>query len=146
MVHASLTFSSVTAASVSIASAVKPALFNAKESAIVKQPAWAAPSSSSGFVPLPSPKRALKPYGASFSAPDWVEMLPLPSLTVPCQRADALRCMFVSRNRDAWIADAFSVSPRSTRGKASLYQEPIGGFADARCDTIGALFFAASHR
>src|SRR5450755_82982 len=101
IVHASATFSSVTAASVSIASAVNPALFSAKESAIVKHPACAAPSNSSGFVPLPSPKRALKPYGASLSTPDWVEMLPLPSLTVPCQRADALRCMFVSRNCDA---------------------------------------------
>src|SRR5438045_2898910 len=93
MVQASPTFSSVTAASVSIASAVNPALFNANESAIVKHPACAAPSSSSGLVPLPSPKRALNPYGASLSTPDCVEMLPLPSLTVPCQRADALRCM-----------------------------------------------------
>src|ERR1700692_671704 len=118
IVHASFTFSRVTAASVSIAVAVNPALFNAKDSAIVKHPACAAPSSSSGFVPLPSPKRALNPYGASLKTPDWVEMLPLPSLTVPCQRADALRCMFVSRDCDTWIADTFSVSPRPTRGKA----------------------------
>ena len=61
IVQAPLTLSSVTAASVSMASAVKPALFSMNESAIVKQPACAAPINSSGLVPLPSPKRALKP-------------------------------------------------------------------------------------
>ena len=53
------TGSIVSRASVSMAVAVKPALLSVKDSAIVKQPAWAAATSSSGFVPLPSPKRAL---------------------------------------------------------------------------------------
>ena len=46
-------------ASLSMTSAVKPALFKKNETAIVKQPACAAAMSSSGLVPLPSPKRAL---------------------------------------------------------------------------------------
>ena len=53
------TGSIVRCASVSIAVAVKPALLSVNDSAIVKQPACAAASSSSGLVPLPSPKRAL---------------------------------------------------------------------------------------
>src|SRR5512137_1993985 len=79
-----------------MAVAVKPALFSVKDSAIVKQPACAAATSSSGFVPLPSPKRALNEYGVSCSVPLWAESVPLPSCVVPCQRAFALRCMFVS--------------------------------------------------
>src|ERR1700686_2025469 len=54
------TVSIVSCASVSIAVAVKPALSSVNDSAIVKQPACAAATSSSGFVPFPSPKRALK--------------------------------------------------------------------------------------
>ena len=57
------TVSIVSRASVSMAVAVKPALLSVKDSAIVKQPACAAAMSSSGFVPLPSPKRALNEYG-----------------------------------------------------------------------------------
>jgi hypothetical protein len=53
------TWSSESCASVSMASAVKPALSSANDSAMVKQPACAAAISSSGLVPLPSPKRAL---------------------------------------------------------------------------------------
>jgi hypothetical protein len=53
------TWSSVRRASVSIASAVYPALSSENDSAMVKHPAWAAAISSSGLVPLPSPKRAL---------------------------------------------------------------------------------------
>ncbi len=59
----------------------------------MKQPAWAAATSSSGLVPLPSPKRALNEYGTSLSVPLCTESVPLPSWVVPCQRADALRCM-----------------------------------------------------
>jgi hypothetical protein len=47
---------------------------------MVKQPAWAAPISFSGFVPgLPS-KRLENPYGYLSSAPLFVDMAPLPSL------------------------------------------------------------------
>src|SRR5271165_53667 len=66
------------------------------ESAMVKQPAWAPAINSSGLVPLPSPKRATNEYGVSFSVPLWVEIVPAPSLAVPCQRAEALRCIAVS--------------------------------------------------
>jgi hypothetical protein len=55
------TFSSRTDASVCMDSAVKPALPRPSDSAIEKQAACAAPMSSSGFVPGPSSKRALKP-------------------------------------------------------------------------------------
>ena len=63
------TVSIVSRASVSMAVAVKPALLSVNDSAIVKQPAWAAAMSSSGFVPLPSPNRALNEYGVSRSVP-----------------------------------------------------------------------------
>jgi len=49
------------------------------DSAIVKQPAWAAPISSSAFAPGLSSKRLAKPYGYLSSAPLFVEMVPLPS-------------------------------------------------------------------
>src|SRR6187455_259604 len=55
------TFSSRTAALVSMESAVKPSLPRPTESAIVKHAACAAAISSSGFVPGPSSKRDLKP-------------------------------------------------------------------------------------
>src|SRR5437667_2316892 len=68
------------------------------ESAIVKQPACAAAINSSGFVPLPSPNRAANEYGVSLSVPLCTDSVPLPSLTVPCQRAFALRCIICLRN------------------------------------------------
>ena len=43
----------------------EPALPRPADNAIVKHAACAAPMSSSGLVPGPSSKRALKPYGAS---------------------------------------------------------------------------------
>src|SRR5712664_3996738 len=53
------TWASVTSAVVSILSAVGPASIRNSESAIVKQPACAAPCSSSGFVPgVPSKRLA----------------------------------------------------------------------------------------
>lgn len=55
------TCSSATAASVSIRSAVKPASLRISDIAIVKQAAWAAPSSSSGLVPGTPSKRLAKP-------------------------------------------------------------------------------------
>jgi len=47
----------VTCAVASTKSGVKPALPSISDSAIAKQLAWAAPSSSSGFVPLPFSNR-----------------------------------------------------------------------------------------
>ncbi|PAV74863.1 hypothetical protein WR25_01079 [Diploscapter pachys] len=91
MVNPSPSFSSVTFALVSRLPCVLPAPASAKASAIVKQPAWAAAISSSGLVPGPSSNRVLKPYWASVSRPDWVEIWPLPSLPRPSYRADALR-------------------------------------------------------
>src|SRR5204863_1702923 len=61
------------------------------ENAIEKQPACAAAMSSSGFVPMPSSKRALNEYCVSLSTPLSVEMLPLPPFKSPRQTADALR-------------------------------------------------------
>src|SRR6185295_5549929 len=55
-------------------SGVRPALPSSAENAMEKQPAWAAPMSSSGFVPMPFSKRVLKEYCVSFSTPLSVEM------------------------------------------------------------------------
>src|SRR6266446_3718937 len=88
----------VNTASVSIASAVNPALLSMNDSAMVKQPACAAAINSSGFVPLPSPKRAANEKGVSFNVPLCTDSVPLPSLTVPCHRAFALRCIVCLRN------------------------------------------------
>src|SRR5216683_1738640 len=73
--------------------AVKPALPSCAESAIVKQPACAAASSSSGLVPTPFSNRVLKEYCVCLSTPLSVEMVPLPSFKPPCHTADALRCI-----------------------------------------------------
>src|SRR5271163_2231785 len=87
MAKPSATLSSVTSALVSICSAFSWASPKMSDSAIVKQPAWAAPISSSGFVPGFPSKRLAKPYGYLSSAPLFVEMAPLPSLTPPSQTA-----------------------------------------------------------
>jgi hypothetical protein len=50
------------------------------------QPACATAISSSGFVPLASPNRALKPWGVSFRVPLWVVRLPVPSLPLDGKR------------------------------------------------------------
>src|SRR5438128_11445591 len=83
--------SSDTVAVVSSFCAVMPASPNWADSAIVKQPACAAAISSSGLVPAPSSKRALKPYWVWFSTPLWVETVPLPSFRPPLQTALPLR-------------------------------------------------------
>ena len=51
-----------TLAVVSMRRGVKPALPSAEESAMEKQPAWAAPISSSGLVPVPCSKREENEY------------------------------------------------------------------------------------
>ena len=65
-----------------ISSAVKPAAFKTKLSFILKQPACAAATSSSGFVPTPSSKRELKEYCVLFNVVLCVVRCPLPSFPV----------------------------------------------------------------
>ena len=60
------------------------------ESAIEKQPACAAPISSSGFVPGPSSMRDLNEYGPS-KAPEPNSIRPVPSGSDPFHSACALR-------------------------------------------------------
>src|SRR5918995_3874662 len=74
-------------------SGVRPACPSSLDSAIEKQPAWAAAISSSGLVPFPCSKRVVKEYWVSDRTPLSVEMAPLPSLRPPFQTADALRFM-----------------------------------------------------
>ena len=57
--------SNLTLASVVIDSAVWPWSPSTTDSAIEKQPAWAAPISSSGLVPSPSCMRERNEYGPS---------------------------------------------------------------------------------
>src|SRR6185312_14267110 len=64
------------------------------ESAIVKQPAWAAASNSSGLVPLPCSKRLLNEYGVEDSTPLAVETWPPPDVRSPAQWADPVRFIF----------------------------------------------------
>src|SRR5215813_2745135 len=64
--------SSVTRAVVAMLVGVKPAAVSANASAMEKHPACEAASSSSGLVPLVSPKRVLKPYGVVVRTPLWV--------------------------------------------------------------------------
>src|SRR6266704_6531932 len=93
MAKPSGSLSSEMVAVVSSLVAVMPALPSCAESAIVKQPACAAASSSSGLVPTPFSNRVLKEYCVCFSTPLSVEMVPLPSFKPPCHTADALRCI-----------------------------------------------------
>ena len=67
-----------------------PAAPRTTESAIEKQPACAAPISSSGFVPGPSSMRDLNEYLPS-NAPDPSAIVPLPSPSDPFHSACALR-------------------------------------------------------
>src|SRR5271163_1363742 len=60
---------------------------------MVKQPACAAAISSSGLVPTPLSKREPNEYWVSLRVVLWVVMLPLPSLSPPCQMALAVRSM-----------------------------------------------------
>ena len=55
-----------------------------------KQPACAAPISSSGFVPVPDSKRELNEY-APWNAPLPSDIVPLPSFSVPSHCALAER-------------------------------------------------------
>src|SRR5437867_5045755 len=93
MAKPSATLSRETVAVVSSRCAIIPALPSCAESAMVKQPAWAAARSSSGLVPTPFSKRVLKEYCVCLRTPLSVEREPLPSFRPPCHTADALRCM-----------------------------------------------------
>ena len=59
ILNPSPTFSRVTSAVVEMRSGLNPALPSPFESAMEKQPAWAAPISSSGFVPGAPSNRVL---------------------------------------------------------------------------------------
>src|SRR6266446_8065364 len=72
-----------------------PAFSRLNASAIEKQPASAAPMSSSGFVPLPLSKRDENEYGPS-NAPLPSFMVPLPCFSVPSHTADPVRVAMVS--------------------------------------------------
>ena len=80
-------------AAVSMRRGSNPASPSRADSAMEKQPACAAPMSSSGLVPGASSKRVVKEYFRLDSAPLPVEMLPVPFLSPPLQRALALRFM-----------------------------------------------------
>jgi hypothetical protein len=67
-----------------------PAFSKFDESAIEKQPASAAPSSSSGFVPFASSNRDENEYEPS-NAPLPSFIVPLPCFKVPSQTADPVR-------------------------------------------------------
>ena len=85
------TCSKVSVACVESSSGLKPSAPRNAERAIVKQPAWAAAISSSGFVPTPFSKRVENEYCVCFSTPLWVETVPLPCLRSPFQTALAVR-------------------------------------------------------
>src|SRR4029079_3229415 len=84
-------FSIVTTAEVRNSSGLCPDPPSPKASAMLKQPAWAAPINSSGLVPLYSPERIPAEYGALESVPLCVVSVPLPSGPPPFQTASAVR-------------------------------------------------------
>src|SRR5262249_20168184 len=89
-------FSRVTVAVVSMDCAVIPALPSWAERAMLKHPAWAAATSSSGLVPGCDSNRVANEYGVFFGTPLGEVRVPLPSLRPPLQCALALRSMFAS--------------------------------------------------
>src|ERR1700759_5677466 len=95
MVGGCMAMSKLIVAVVSRLSGVKPAPCSWKASFIVKQPACAAATSSSGLVPTPFSKRERKEYGGLFKVVLWVERVPFPSFPVPCQLAFADRFIVV---------------------------------------------------
>src|SRR2546423_4945200 len=115
MENESPTFSRLTVAVVSSFWAVKPALPSCAESAMVKQPAWAAASSSSGLGPTPFSKRALKEYCVCLRTPLSVEMEPLPDFRSPCQTALALRCIVILLFVLSWMRIEGSIRGRTRR-------------------------------
>jgi len=104
-------FSRETAAVVRRLFAVRPAFPSSADSAIVKQPACAAATSSSGFVPFSPSKRVENEYGVCDSTPLSVVSDPFPVLRSPCHCAVA--CLFIAspsalrgmRQRGGWRGD-----------------------------------------
>src|SRR5262249_6950515 len=92
-VHPASSLSNVTVAVVDNFSGVRPALPNCAESAMVKQPAWAAAISSSGFVPFPFSNRVENEYGVCAKTPLSVETVPLPPFRSPSHTAEPFRCI-----------------------------------------------------
>src|SRR5437867_7500292 len=79
---------------------VKPERPNPADKAMEKHPAWAAPMSSSGLVPVPSSKRDVNEYAPS-KAPLPSFIFPFPSRKLPSQTALAVRAgiMFLLKIR-----------------------------------------------
>jgi hypothetical protein len=92
-------FSSVTVALVRMLCATRPASPSCADSAIVKQPACAAPISSSGFVPAPFSNRVPNEYCVFDSTPLSVEIVPLPVFRSPFHIALAERFIMSSIHR-----------------------------------------------
>src|SRR5436189_1987487 len=76
---------------VSIRSGWYPSFSSSLDKAIEKQPACAAATSSSGFVPGVSPNRVAKLYGMPLRAPLNVDTVPFPSFRPPFHCALARR-------------------------------------------------------
>ena len=74
-------------------SGVRPACARPCDKAIEKQPACAAATSSSGFVPALPSNRVANVYAASESTALAAEIVPLPPRRSPFQTADALLSM-----------------------------------------------------
>src|SRR5208282_2952324 len=99
MAQPASSFSMVSVAAVLMLSGVRFAPPSCAESAIEKHPACAAAISSSGFVPGAFSNRVVNEYGVLFNTPLSDEIVPAPSLRVPFQTAEALRCMRISWNK-----------------------------------------------
>ena len=107
-------FSNVISHLVSRFSGVNPASPKTKLSFIVKQPACAAATNSSGFVPTPSAKRELNEYCVLFNTVLAVVNVPLPSFPEPFQTAVALRII------------AYVVKDNKTKEKGKGQRQNVG--------------------
>ena len=92
-------------------SAVSFASASCAESAIEKQPACAAASSSSGLVPCPSSNRVLNEYCACFNTPLSVDTVPFPDFRSP--RHSALPVRFMPLLLSSRELDAIARAPDS---------------------------------
>jgi len=92
-VHPASVLSKFNLAFVSMESGVNPSFPSSPERAIEKQPACAAATSSSGFVPFAFSNRVVNPYAAFESAPLAEETTPFPSFRPPFHIALANRSM-----------------------------------------------------
>src|SRR5438477_2949378 len=106
------------------------------ESAMEKQPASAAPMSSSGFVPFPSSKRDENEYGPS-NAPLPSFMVPLPCFKVPSQTADPVRVAIV-------LPPLFLVLNGSRGNSVSATQAGSGAAMSPSCELRSFFSFASA--